>query len=142
MHRTLEVETQPFLNAPHAASLCKIEEQYQVEYNRCSENAVAAQEINLDLHGITEPPVYVNVIPPFFIIPSRRVIVDPHLVREILIEFRIQLRLEDRIQDGQLAFFLGLEGLGVIEDLAVAISKDVRREPSIQAQHPCLQSRR
>ena len=85
MHWTLEIKTQPFLNAAHAASLGKIHKQDQVQNDRRSENAVAAQEIDFDLHGVTEPSVNVDVIPAFFIISSRRIVVDPHFVREILV---------------------------------------------------------
>src|SRR5712692_6494256 len=100
MHWTLEVKTQPFLNATHAASLGKVEKQDQVQNDRRRENAVAAQEIDFDLHGITEPSIDIDVIPSFFIISARRIVMDPHYVREILVKIRIKLRLQDLIQHG------------------------------------------
>src|SRR5206468_7850826 len=140
MHWALEVETQPFLNTTHAASLSKIQEQDQVYNDRRSQNAVAAQEINFDLHGITKPAVDVDVVPSFFIISARRVIVDPHLVREISVKVGVKLRLQNLIQHRQLAFFLRFERIGVVQNFSVAISKNIRREPSIQAQHARFQT--
>src|SRR5439155_15843806 len=95
---TVEVKTQPFLNAAHPAALGQIEEQHKVQDDRRSKNAVAAQEIELDLHGITKPPVDIDVVPSFFIISTRRIVVDSHFVREIFVEVRIELGLKNLIQ--------------------------------------------
>src|SRR5216117_243002 len=99
MHRTFEVKTQPFLNAAHPAALGQIEEQHKVQDDRRSKNAVAAQEIDLDLHGITKPPVDIDVVPSFFIVSARRIVVNSHFVSEILIEIRIELGLKNLIQN-------------------------------------------
>src|SRR6516225_5502680 len=122
MHRTLEVKTQPFLNAAHAATLGKIQEENQVQNDRRRQNAVSAQEIDFDLHGITEPSVDIDVIPSFLIISSRRIVMNAYFVREILVKIRIKLRLKDLIKDRQFAFFLGLEGIRIVKNFAVAIS--------------------
>src|SRR5437016_5232069 len=100
MHWTLEVKTQPFLNATHTASLGKVQKQDQIENDRRSKNAVAAQEVDLDLHGVTQPSVNVDVIPSFLIIAPRRIVVDPHFVREILVQVRVQFGLQNLIQHG------------------------------------------
>src|SRR5437870_4418455 len=98
MHWTLEIKAQPFLDAAHPASLGKIKEKNKIQHDRGRENAVAAQEVDLDLHGITEPSIDVDVVPSFFIVSARRVVMDAHLVREILVKIRVQFRLENLIQ--------------------------------------------
>ena len=99
---------------------------HQIQHDRRRQDAVTAQEIDLDLHRITEPSVDVDVVPAFFIVASRRIVVDADLVGEILVKVRIKLRLKDLIQDGQLAFFLRLERFRIVENFAVAIAEDVR----------------
>src|SRR2546425_10536022 len=101
MHRTLEVKTQPFLNSAHSAPLGQVQEQDQIQNDRRGKNAVAAQEIDFDLHGITEPSIDIDVIPSFFIVSPGRIVVNPHLVGEILVKIRIQLRLQNLIQNRQ-----------------------------------------
>src|SRR5262245_51452067 len=125
MHRALEVKAQPFLNPSHSATLRQIQKQNEIQNNRGGQNTVAAQEINLDLHGITEPSVDVDVVPTFLIIPARRIVMDPHFMREILIKVWIELRLEDLIQNRKFALFLCFEGIRVIEDFAVAVAQNV-----------------
>src|SRR5438552_5694134 len=55
MHRTLEIKRQPFLDAVHARAPGEIEKQRQVEDDRRGQNAVAAQEVDLELHRVAEP---------------------------------------------------------------------------------------
>src|SRR5262249_14760645 len=141
MHRTLEVKTQPFLYTAHSATLSKIQEQHRIQNDRRCQYAVAAQEINLDLHGIAEPSVDVDVVPSFFVIPARGIVVDTHLVREFLVKVRIKLRLKNLLQNRKLALLFRLEGLRVVENLAVTITEDIRLEPSAQTQHSGFQSR-
>ena len=55
-HRRLEEETQPLLDSDVLEvrrALCQIHEEDEVEGNRRGKNGVAAEEIDLDLHGIT-----------------------------------------------------------------------------------------
>src|SRR5215475_12343649 len=70
MHWALEVKAQPFLDAPHAASLGEVKKKNKIQHDRRCENAIAAQEVDLDLHGIAQPPIDVDVIPSFFIISA------------------------------------------------------------------------
>ena len=142
MHRALEVKTQPFLDAAHSAALCEVQKEDQVQHERRGKNTVAAEKIDFDLHGITEPSVDVDVVPSFFIVSSRRIIVDPHLVREILVKIRIELGLQNLIQHRKFALLLRLERLRIVQYLAVSIAQNVRRKPSTQAQHTRLQSGR
>src|SRR6266446_7258535 len=53
--RALEVEGQPLLDARHPGALGEIEKQRDVEDDRRGKDAVAAQEVDLELHRITEP---------------------------------------------------------------------------------------
>src|SRR5258706_1104983 len=70
MHWTLKVKAQPFLDATHATSLCKVEKENKIQDDGGSKNAVTAQEVDLDLHGITQPSINVDVVPSFFIVTS------------------------------------------------------------------------
>ena len=109
MHRALEVERQPLLDPGHASALREVEEQREVEHDRRGENAVAAQEIDLQLHLVAKPPHQIDVVPPLFVVAARRIVVDADDVTEILVELRIQLRLEDVVEHRLLALFLRLE---------------------------------
>src|SRR5262245_4988471 len=97
MHRTLEVKTQPFLYPTHSTTLRQIEKEHEVEHDGRRQNTVATQEINFDLHRIAQPSVDVYVVPAFFIISSRRIVMDSHFVREILVEIRIELGLKNLV---------------------------------------------
>src|SRR5688572_7343947 len=116
-HRTLEIEAQPLLDASHTASLGQIEEQNQIQNDRRGQNAVPAEEIDLDLHGIAQPAVDIDIVPTFLVVTTRRVVVNPDFMGEILIKLRVQLRLEDLIQNRELALFLCLEGLRIVQHL-------------------------
>src|SRR5262245_6319264 len=54
-NRTLEIKRQPLLRAAQAFALGEIHEQDQVKQQRGRQNAVATEEINLQLHRIAEP---------------------------------------------------------------------------------------
>src|SRR6476646_7570640 len=70
VNRALEVKRQPFLNAMHAGAVRQVEEQRHVENDRRSENAVAAQKIDLQLHRIAEPADQIDVVPAFFVVAA------------------------------------------------------------------------
>ena len=70
---------------------------------------VAAQEIDLDLHGVAEPSEDVDVVPTLFVISARRVVVDADLVAEVAVKLGVQLRLQDLLQHTQFRLFLGAE---------------------------------
>src|SRR5271167_929770 len=66
--RRLEVETQPLLNADgpeRRSALGEVEKQNQVECDGSCEDGVAAEEVDLDLHGIAEPSEDVDIVPAF-----------------------------------------------------------------------------
>src|SRR5258708_2882456 len=141
-HRRFEVEAEPFLN-PEAAqlrrALCQVEEEHQIEDDRRRKNRVAAQEVHLDLHRVAEPSEDVDVVPTFFVIATRRVIVDTNFVEDIAIELRIQSGLQNVFERSELRFFLGLERAGIVQHLAVAIAQDVGGIPSAYPEQPRLE---
>src|SRR5689334_6459589 len=71
MHRTLEVERQPFLNTAAVRALRKIEEQREIEHQRRRQNAVPTQKIDLQLHGVTEPAEQIDIVPAFLVVAAR-----------------------------------------------------------------------
>ena len=83
-HGAFKIKRQPFLNPPHPAALCQIHEQNQIKYDRRGQDAVAAEEIDLDLHGIAQPAENIDIVPAFFVVPTGRIIVDADFVIEIL----------------------------------------------------------
>src|ERR1700730_4896534 len=136
-HGRLEVQAEPLLDAQAAqrgTPLRQIEEQYEVEHDGRSENRVATQKVDFDLHGIAEPSEDVDVVPAFFVVTAGRVIVDANLVEDISVEFRIQARLENVFEHAELGFFLGLERARIVEHFAVAVAEDVGGIPSAQAE--------
>src|ERR1700733_15960730 len=96
--RRLQIEAQPLLNADGAKllrALGQIEEEHKIERDRRGENRIAAKEINFDLHRIAEPTENVDIVPAFFVVAARRVVVDADLVEDVLVEVGIDLGLED-----------------------------------------------
>src|SRR4051812_9684130 len=68
--RALEVERQPLLDAVQVRALGQVEEQRYVEHNRRRENAVAAEEVDLQLHRIPEPADEIDVVPAFLVVSA------------------------------------------------------------------------
>src|SRR5215469_15220149 len=97
-HWGLEVEAQPFLDSNFLApprTLGKVEKQDKVEHDGCGQDRVAAEEVDFDLHGIAEPSKNVDVVPAFFIIATRRVVVNPNSVEDVSIQLRVKFGLQD-----------------------------------------------
>ena len=61
---------------------------------------------------------------------------------QVLVQLRIEVRLEDVVERRLLALFLRLERLGIVEHLAVAVAEDVRRVPAADAEQPRLETGR
>ena len=91
----LVVERQPLLNAAEAGTLCKVGVQDEVECERRSKNRVAAQEVDLDLHGVAHPANDVDVVPTFFVVATWWVVVDAHLVEHIAVQLGVVGRVEN-----------------------------------------------
>src|SRR5438046_7845356 len=70
VHGTLEVKGEPFLDAVHAGPFGEIEEKRQIEDDRRSENAVAVQNVDLDLHRVREPSEAVVVLPHILLVSA------------------------------------------------------------------------
>src|SRR5262245_7370309 len=48
-HRALEIEREPLLDAAHTRALRQVEEDREIEHDRCGQDRVSAEEIDLDL---------------------------------------------------------------------------------------------
>src|SRR3981081_2305809 len=95
-HRRLEIEAEPLLNAEPSqlgAAFSKIQKKHQVQHNRRGQDGVAAQKIHLDLHGIAQPSEDIDIVPTFFIVTTRWVVIDAYLVEYIAVKIGIQSRL-------------------------------------------------
>src|SRR6266545_2017715 len=141
-HRALEEEREPLLRPLLPCPLREVAEQREVEHDRRSEDRVAALEVHLDLHRVAEPPEDVDGVPAFLVVAARRVVVDRDLVVDVALELRVLLRREDLVEHRLLRDLLRLERVGVVEDLAVAVAEDVRREPALEPEEPRVQHRR
>src|SRR5215207_3068627 len=96
-HRALEVEREPLLYTAHAHSLGQVQEQREVQDYRGGEDRVAGQEVYLDLHRVAEPAEDVYVVPTLFGVAPRRVVVDLDDVRDVSVESRVHLWLQDML---------------------------------------------
>ena len=140
--RALPVEAEPLLDAAHAGALGEVEEQREVEHDRRREDRVPAEEVDLDLHLVAEPSEDVDVVPALLVVAARRVVVDADHVVDVAVELGIDLRLQDGVEHAELRHLLGLEGLGIVEHLAVAVAEDVGGEPALDAEHAGLEAGR
>src|SRR5688572_29398847 len=98
-HGALEVKTEPFLNSTHTAALGKIEKEHEVEDNGRGEDAVSTQKVYFNLHRIAQSTVDIDIVPAFLVVAPRWVVVNPHLMGEVLIKVGVELRLENLVQD-------------------------------------------
>ena len=138
-HRRLVVEAQPLLDAEQPGALGQVAEQHQIERQRGGQDRVAAQEVDLQLHRVTEPSEDVDVVPTLLVVATRRVVVDPHLVVHVAVQLREDLGIEDVLEHAELGLLLGLEVVGIVEHLTVAVPEDVGRVPARQPEHAGLQ---
>ena len=98
VHWRLEEETEETLCAIATGTGSKVNEQTEIETYRSSKNAVAAEEVNLNLHGIAHPSEDVDIVPRLFVVVARRIVVDTHLVIIVRVEVWLVLRLEYRLK--------------------------------------------
>src|SRR5882757_10068579 len=106
----------------------EIEEKREIEHDGRSENRITTQEVDFELHRISEPTEDIDVVPTFLRVAARRVILDTYFVEDVLVERGVELGLQDDVESAELRYLLRLEGLGVVEHFAVAVAEDVRRE--------------
>src|SRR5207253_699811 len=62
-HRRFEVEGEPLLDAREPCALREVEEEDQVQGDRGRQDRVAAEKVDLDLHGLAEPSHNVYIVP-------------------------------------------------------------------------------
>ena len=104
VHGRLEEETQEALYAVAAGTGGQIAKQAEVKTQRGSEDRVAAQEIDLDLHGIAHPSEDVDVVPTFFVVVAWGIIVDANLMiilGVLIVAMTIQVGLYIWLQYGR-----------------------------------------
>ncbi len=93
--RRLEIERQPFLHTLHTCSMGQVHKQRKVEHQRRRKDRITAQEIDLDLHLITEPAKDVDVVPALLVVAPRGIVVDPDNMRKIAVKIGVNFGLED-----------------------------------------------
>jgi hypothetical protein len=93
--------------------------------DRSSEDRVAAEEVNLDLHRIAHPAEDVDVIPSLLVVLARWIVVDTNLVVNVAVKIGELLRLEDVVDNRELADLFSLEVLRLVEHLTVTVTEDI-----------------
>ena len=103
VHGTLEVEAHPSLNAAPTSAKGEVGTEYEVEHQGSSEDAVAAEEVHLDLHAVvlTHPSEDVEVVPTLLGIATRGIVVDAHLVEDVAVEFGLFVRLKNGVDNAE-----------------------------------------
>src|SRR4029450_10258361 len=99
VHRALEVEREPFLDAFHARPLRQVQEQRHVEYDRRREDAVATEEVHFQLHLVVQPAENVDIVPALFVVSARRIVIDTDDVAKIFVELRIETGLKNVVEN-------------------------------------------
>src|SRR5687768_6064097 len=100
-HGRLKVEAQPLLDTAHSCPLGQVGKQDEVKADGGRQDAVPAEEVNLDLHGVAQPTKDINVVPTLFVIAAWRVIIDAYFVVKVLIEVGVKLGLQNIFQRAQ-----------------------------------------
>ena len=130
----LEEEAQEALSAVASCTVGEVHEQAQVKTQRCCEDRVAAQEVDLDLHGIAHPAKDVDVVPTLFVVVAGRIVVDAHFVEDVAVEVGLVFGNENRLEGRELAHLFSAEVGGLVEHEAVAVTQNVGREPAAHAE--------
>ena len=71
VHRALEEEAEETLDAMTAGAGSEVAQKHEVEAKGCCEDRVAAEEVDLDLHGIAHPTEDVDVVPSLLAVVAR-----------------------------------------------------------------------
>jgi len=95
VHRALEEEAQEALDTEAAGASSEVAEEYEVEAQRSSEDRVAAEEVDFDLHGVPIQPKMSDVIPTFLVVVARGIVVDAHFVEVVGVEVGLLFSHED-----------------------------------------------
>ena len=134
VHRSLQEEAEEPLYAPLSSACRQVAEQAEVEQHGSGKDRVAAEEVDLDLHGIAHPSEYVDVVPALLVVVAGRIIVDAHLVVIVSVEFGLAFSFQDGLEGGELGNLLGVEVLRLIEHQTVTVAENIGGEPAVQAQ--------
>ena len=116
-----------------------------MSWQRCGKNGVAAEEVDLDLHGVAHPSEDVEVVPSLLVVVAGRIVVDANLVVVALmvvvltaavyaVEVGLVFGNEDAFEGRQLRHLFGAEVGGLVKHEAVAVAEDVGREPAVEAE--------
>ena len=125
MHRALEEEAEESLDTIASCSLSYIAKKHEVETERSCKDRVAAEEVDLDLHGIAHPTEDVDVVPAFLVVVARGIIIYSYLVEIILVKVGLFFRHEDTFESRKFTYLLGTEVGGLIEHETVTVAKNV-----------------
>ena len=131
--RALEVKRQPLLNAAEPAALRQIQEEDQIKRYRSGQNAIATQEVDLDLHGIIKPAKDVDVVPPFLVVSPGLVVMNVDLVVVGTVQILVEVGLQNIVEHRELTPFLSAEG-----GAGIVLNTSPSRFPRIFVEnHPC-----
>ena len=83
VHRALKEEAEEALSTVASGTSCEVAEEHEVEAERRCEDRVAAEEVNLYLHRVAHPAEDVDVVPAFFVVVARGIVVDADFVEVV-----------------------------------------------------------
>lgn len=132
VHRALEEEAQEALYAVTAGTSSEVAEKNKVKTERSSEDRVATEEVDLDLHGITHPTEDVDVVPSFLVVVAGRIVVDTYFVVVVGVEVGLLFGNEDGLESRELGNLFGTEVSGFVKNETVTVAEDVGREPTLK----------
>ena len=100
VHRALEEEAQEALSSVASCACSQVAEQHEVKAKRSSEDRVAAEEVDFDLHCVAHPSEDVDVVPSFLVVVARWIVVDAHFVVVVFVEIRFSgTRIDSKVDN-------------------------------------------
>ena len=134
-HRRFEKYAELLLDAALTALASEIERTRDLDDERCCENRIATQKIDLDLHLLPEETGNVDIVPGFFVIAAGLIVID-------LDDVIVDGITEDRIEYRGLRRELRCERGRIVESFTIAIAEDVCRKPAIDVKRARFERRR
>ena len=132
VHGRFQEEAEESLYAVASGTCCQVAEQTEVQGYGGGKDAVTAEEIDFDLHGIVEPAADVDIVPRLLVVVAGRIVVDAYLMVVVAVKLGLVVGTEDSLQRRELRHLLGVEVLGFVEHQTVAVAEDVGREPTVK----------
>ena len=80
VHRALEEEAEEALDTVASGASSEVAQENEVKAQGSSEDRVAAEEVDFDLHWVAHPSEDVDVVPSLLVVVTRRIVVDAYLV--------------------------------------------------------------